>query len=169
MAPDGAEPTLLGVCDGELNPQRHRTSFLTNKVGGQPDWTPALTRPRPRCKLCGALSLLVVQVYCPLDTSPYHRNLHLFACSSAGCGGADAWTVLRSQGLEAGTSQANVPHEPPRSSQPAPLTATDWCSAADDWGEEEDNLLGECDKNGDSQEGGLTSVTEAKDEHLGIV
>lgn len=168
MAPAGAEPTLLGLCDGELDPQRHRTSFLTNKVGGRPDWTPTLTRPRPCCKRCGALSLLVVQVYCPLDSSPYHRNLHLFACPTTGCGGSDAWTVLRSQGLEAEAATANSLHGPP--GQVAPLTATDWCSAADDWGEEaEENWRGHCDENNESQVEEPTALTAAKDGHRGTV
>lgn len=166
MAPAVAEPTLLGLSDGELDPQRHRTSFLTNKVGGRPDWIPALTRPRPCCRRCGAPSLLVVQVYCPLDTSPYHRNLHLFACPVADCGGgADAWTVLRSQCLEAEAAQASGPPGPPVPVQAAPLTATDWCAAADDWGEEEDGW-GEGDerKNSEGQAEEPTAVTEARDE-----
>lgn len=171
-APAAADPTLLGLCDGELDPQRHRTSFLTNKVGGRPDWTPALTRPRPRCRRCGARSLLVVQVYCPLDTSPYHRNLHLFACPSAGCcgsGGADAWTVLRSQCLEAEATGAASPHGTPCPGQAAPLTATDWCAAADDWGDEEEGGWGDGDENSESQVEELTAVTEAKGELRGTV
>lgn len=171
MAPAVAEPTLLGLCDGELDPQRHRTSFLTNKVGGRPDWIPALTRPRPCCRRCGAPSLLVVQVYCPLDTSPYHRNLHLFACPVADCGGgADAWTVLRSQCLEAEAAQASGPPGPPVPVQAAPLTATDWCAAADDWGEEEDGW-GEGDerKNSEGQVEEPPAVTEARDERRGTL
>lgn len=172
MSPAAAEPTLLGLCDGELDPQRHRTSFLTNKVGGRPDWTPALTRPRPCCRRCGRLSLLVVQVYCPLDTSPYHRNLHLFACPSAGCGGsggADAWTVLRSQCLEADAAKATSPHGPPGPGRVAPPTATDWCAAADDWGDGEEDGWGDGNENTKSQLEEPTTVTGAKDELRGTV
>lgn len=169
-APVTAEPTLLGLCDGELDPQRHRTSFLTNKVGGRPDWTPALIRPRPCCRLCGAPSLLVVQVYCPLDTSPYHRNLHLFACPSAACGGADAWTVLRSQCLEAEVAQPSGPAGLPGPGQTVPLTATEWCAAADDWGDEEDGWgEGDEEKNGEAQVEEQTAVTQASDEPRGRV
>uniref|UniRef100_H3C823 Programmed cell death protein 2 C-terminal domain-containing protein n=1 Tax=Tetraodon nigroviridis TaxID=99883 RepID=H3C823_TETNG len=117
MAAGVPEGTLIGLCDGQLDDSKHRPTFLTNKVGGRPDWLPDICRPSPRCRCCGAPSVHVVQVYCPLDASPYHRNLHLFACPGPECSGrSESWTVLRSQGLE------------------APPAATDWCDGADDWG-----------------------------------
>lgn len=171
-APARAEPTLLGLCDGELDPQRHRTSFLTNKVGGRPDWTPTLSRPWPCCRRCGVPSLLVVQVYCPLDASAYHRTLYLFACPSAGCGGtgdADAWTVLRSQCLETEAAKATSPRGPPGPGQATPLTATDWCDAADDWGEEEEDGWGDSGDANRSQVERPAAVPEAQDELGGTV
>ncbi|XP_070686319.1 programmed cell death protein 2-like isoform X2 [Pempheris klunzingeri] len=132
MASPSPERTLIGLCDGELDPNRYRSSYLTNKVGGPPDWPPAVSRRCPRCRRCGAPSALVVQVYCPLEASPYHRTLHLFACPGAGCsGGPEGWTLLRSQSLE---EAARTPSRPP--AQEAPLSATDWCDTADDWGME---------------------------------
>ncbi|XP_054475698.1 LOW QUALITY PROTEIN: programmed cell death protein 2-like [Anoplopoma fimbria] len=128
-----AAPTaLLGLCDAELDSKRHRSSCLTNKLGGAPDWPPHASRTPPRCGRCGAPLAHVVQVYCPLQGSPYHRNLHLFACTSAACSGrSDTWTALRSQSLEERTpSRPDPPQE-------APLAATDWCDTADDWGVEE--------------------------------
>lgn len=138
------ESNLLGVCDGQLDPGRHRSSFLTNKVGGRPDWLPGLRQPSPRCGRCAARSVLVAQVYCPLDASPYHRNLHLFACLGPDC---SSWTVLRSQGLE---TEASGRPEPP---QEAPLAATDWCDTADDWGMEEEEEEGGERKDSLVQEG----------------
>lgn len=129
------ESILLGLNDGELDPNRHRTTFITNKAGGEPDWCHGLRAPCPRCAHCGAPLALVVQIYCPLDVSPpYHRNLHLFACPAAGCNGRGrSWRALRSQSLvdQARTnSHATAAQEPP-------LSATEWCAGADDWGAEE--------------------------------
>ncbi|KAL6106182.1 pdcd2l [Pungitius sinensis] len=132
MASPAQESTLVGLCDGEIDPRRHRCSFLTNKVGGLPDWPPHVCPPPPRCARCGAPLTHVVQVYCPLGGSPYHRNLHLFACPRAACSGrADGWKVLRSQSLEEAPSR-------PDPAQEAPRPATDWCDSADDWGVEEE-------------------------------
>lgn len=135
MSSSAQEVTLLGLCDGQLDPRRHYSSFLTNKVGGEPDWPPVVSGPSPRCGGCGAPSVHVVQVYCPLDTSPYHRNLHLFACPAAECSGRpESWTVLRSQCLEAAAQTRGRPLP----AQDAPLSATDWCDTADDWGTEKE-------------------------------
>ncbi|XP_070764137.1 programmed cell death protein 2-like [Enoplosus armatus] len=136
MASSAQELTLIGLCDGELDSKRHQSSYLTNKVGGQPDWLPVISRQSPRCARCGAPLAHVVQVYCPLEASPYHRNLHLFACPGAECsGGPECWRVLRSQCLEA-VAAAQIPSRPVPA-QEAPLSATDWCDTADDWGMEE--------------------------------
>ncbi|XP_032367428.1 programmed cell death protein 2-like [Etheostoma spectabile] len=133
-SPPAHEPTLLGLCDGELDSRRHVTSFLTNKVGGHPDWLPGISRPAPRCGRCAAPLAHVVQVYCPLEASPYHRNLHLFACPGAACSGrSDGWTVLRSQGPEDRTRSRPSP------AQEAPPAATEWWDTADDWGVEEED------------------------------
>ncbi|XP_060933344.1 programmed cell death protein 2-like [Limanda limanda] len=137
-APDG---TLVGVCDSELDPDRHRSSYLTNKVGGQPDWFPGVCPPCPRCSRCGAPLSHVVQVYCPLAASPYHRSLHLFACPGPGCSrGSQGWRVLRSQGLEDQGPQGGTSRPDPAKEAPRP--ATDWCDTADDWGLEEEEGWG---------------------------
>ncbi|XP_070828588.1 programmed cell death protein 2-like isoform X2 [Chaetodon trifascialis] len=137
MASRAQECTLIGVCDGELQPTRHHSSFLTNKVGGQPDWLPVISRQSPLCGHCRAPLAHVVQVYCPLQSSPYHRNLHLFACAGAKCsGGSGCWRVLRSQCLEAEVAAAQTARRP-APAQEAPLAATDWCDTADDWGVED--------------------------------
>ncbi|XP_071316693.1 programmed cell death protein 2-like isoform X2 [Trachinotus anak] len=153
MASPTQDVNLIGLCDGELDPKKYRSSFLTNKVGGQPDWLPVISRQSPRCGRCGAPLAHVVQVYCPLDASPYHRSLHLFACLGAECSGrSESWTVLRSQCLETEVAAAPSPPAPP---QEAPLSATDWCDTADDWGMEEE---------GDDGWGGVKKDTKAQEE-----
>ncbi|XP_077425039.1 programmed cell death protein 2-like isoform X2 [Vanacampus margaritifer] len=130
---------LLGVCDGELDESKYRTSFLTNKVGGLPDALPGVPRASPRCGRCSAPLAHVVQVYCPLEESPYHRSLQLFACPTAECAGRqESWTALRSQSLHVAGRAARASAEP-EPTKDAPLSASDWCGSADDWGIEEDN------------------------------
>ncbi|XP_028286503.1 programmed cell death protein 2-like isoform X2 [Parambassis ranga] len=136
MASHAQEQILIGLCDGELDSKRYQSSYLTNKVGGQPDWFPVISRQSPRCRRCAALLTHVVQVYCPLDSSPYHRNLHLFACPGTDCSGrSESWTVLRSQGLESEMAAAQ-PASRDAPPQEAALLTTDWCDTADDWGME---------------------------------
>ncbi|KAF3706062.1 Programmed cell death protein 2-like [Channa argus] len=137
MASPTHDLSLIGVCDGDLDPKRYQSSYLTNKVGGHPDWLPVISRLSPRCGRCGAPLAHVVQVYCPLEASPYHRNLHLFACTGADCNGrSECWRVLRSQCLETEVGAGPTLCKP-APAQGAPLTATDWCDTADDWGMEE--------------------------------
>lgn len=123
------EQLLIGLCDGELDHRKHRSSFLTNKIGGEPDWPPGIIRQIPHCSCCSAPLAHVVQVYCPMQGSPYHRNLHVFACCQPGCSGQPgSWTVLRSQCIE-----TSNPSCPPQVAVPS---ATAWCESADDWGME---------------------------------
>lgn len=138
---------LIGVSDGELDPRRFRSSVLTNKVGGQPDWPPVLAPRSPTCGCCGSPLALVVQVYCPLQGSSFHRILHLFGCCRPGCSGQQAgWTALRSQWVEA-------PCQPPPPQGALP-SATDWCESADDWGMEEGGGAEELQDGGLRTEGG---------------
>ncbi|XP_020787724.2 LOW QUALITY PROTEIN: programmed cell death protein 2-like [Boleophthalmus pectinirostris] len=131
MASPGSEMVLVGFCDGELDKKRHQSTFMTNKVGGEPDAPSLLSRHFPRCSRCGSALVTLYQVYCPLEGSPYHRTLHVFACLGDDCSGrSECWRVLRSQCLEADTAR---PTTPP---QELFLSATDWCDSADDWGME---------------------------------
>ncbi|KAM6927000.1 programmed cell death protein 2-like isoform 2-T2 [Lycodopsis pacificus] len=134
MASRAEELTLVGLCDVEIDSKRHTCSFLTNKVGGLPDWSPVTSRRSPRCGRCGAPLAHVLQVYCPLEASRYHRNLHVFACTGAECSGrSDCWKVLRSQCLEEEAAVGRTSSRPDPA-QEAPPSATDWCDTADDWG-----------------------------------
>ncbi|XP_028306904.1 programmed cell death protein 2-like [Gouania willdenowi] len=118
--------TLLGVCDGHIH--RHRCSFLTNKVGGEPDWLLPSVPDTPRCARCGNPLAHVVQVYCPLEVSRYHRNLHVFACPVSECRSL-SWKVLRFQRVETET------HPPRGSARPESTVTkvTDWCEDAEQW------------------------------------
>ncbi|XP_026166371.1 programmed cell death protein 2-like isoform X2 [Mastacembelus armatus] len=155
MASPPQDFTLIGLCDGDLDPNRHRSSYQTNKVGGHPDWLPGISRQCPRCGCCGAPLAHVVQVYCPLDASPSHRNLHLFACLRAECSGrAESWRALRSQALDARVTAATTATMP-APAQEAPLPLTAWCDAADDWGMEEGG-----DGSGGAEEAAASSEAE---------
>ncbi|XP_068595789.1 programmed cell death protein 2-like [Brachionichthys hirsutus] len=157
MASSARELTLIGVCDGDIDPRRHKTSFLTNKVGGPPDWSPLTARQSPCCGRCGSTLVHAVQIYCPLDASRFHRNLHLFACPQSECrGGPQCWRVLRSQCLETAVTASR-----PAPAQEAPRSATAWCDSADDWGVEEEE---EEEEEEDGWSGGKNSHVQVERE-----
>uniref|UniRef100_A0A8D1R4J6 Programmed cell death 2 like n=1 Tax=Sus scrofa TaxID=9823 RepID=A0A8D1R4J6_PIG len=126
------KPVLLGLRDAAV--QGHPTgpgAWTASKLGGVPDSLPAVAAPRPVCEVCGQPLALIVQVYCPLEGSPFHRLLHVFACSLPECrrGGARSWKVFRSQCLQ---KREEEPQDIQK--QENGLTAEDWCEGADDWG-----------------------------------
>ncbi|KAG7259080.1 hypothetical protein CRUP_016712 [Coryphaenoides rupestris] len=138
---------LVGLCDGPLDPERCPPSALTNKIGGSPDLYPGAPRLDPGCSLCGAPLVHVVQVYCPLDGSPYHRTLRLFACTRSACRGRPgSWRALRSQALETEVDRAGSRSRSLETSPvlPNPLAAKDWCDTADDWGDTEGDMEEPC-------------------------
>ncbi|XP_009566232.2 programmed cell death protein 2-like [Cuculus canorus] len=128
---------LLGVRDAAmLGPCRgggQSPAWATNKLGGAADWVPSVQPCCPRCEECGQALAQLVQVYCPLEHSPFHRVAHVFACASKGCSGATrSWKVLRSQYLQAGEKE--TPDHGIKQKQEANFAAKDWCDEADDWG-----------------------------------
>ncbi|KAM4618469.1 programmed cell death protein 2-like [Polymixia lowei] len=134
-----SEEALLGLCDGEIQSGKHSSSYLTNKVGGLPDVLPVVSWKHPVCDVCSAALVHVVQVYCPLAASPLHRQLHVFACSAAGCTGRpQSWKVLRSQCLESEVKPVQLLQPPSDTPAKVPMATTDWCDSADDWGMEEE-------------------------------
>ncbi|KAF3855396.1 hypothetical protein F7725_023451 [Dissostichus mawsoni] len=75
------EVVLLGLSDGDLDPERYRASFKTNKLGGKPDWMlPEPSRQAPRCARCGAPLAHVVQA--PIQEAP---------AASEWCNTAEDW------------------------------------------------------------------------------
>ncbi|XP_002711551.2 programmed cell death protein 2-like isoform X1 [Oryctolagus cuniculus] len=125
-------PVLLGLRDAAVrgNPTGPG-AWTASKLGGLPDALPAVAAPRPACARCAEPLALVVQVYCPLEGSPFHRVLHVFACARPGCGdgGARSWKVFRSQCPQVPEEAAQDPQK-----QEGGLAAEDWCEGADDWG-----------------------------------
>ncbi|XP_069406438.1 programmed cell death protein 2-like [Ovis canadensis] len=126
------KPVLLGLRDAAVHGRPTGPSAWTaSKLGGVPDALPAVAAPRPVCELCRQPLALVVQVYCPLEGSPFHRLLHVFACPRPECGsgGARSWKVFRSQCLQMREKETQNAQK-----QENGLTAEDWCQGADDWG-----------------------------------
>ncbi|XP_036877425.1 programmed cell death protein 2-like isoform X2 [Manis javanica] len=123
---------LLGFRDAEVpGHPKGPGAWVASKLGGLPDALPAVAEPSPVCERCRQPLALVVQVYCPLEGSPFHRLLHVFACPYPRCrsGGARSWKVFRSQCLQTREEAARDSQK-----QENGLAAEDWCEGADDWG-----------------------------------
>ncbi|KAK2088192.1 programmed cell death protein [Saguinus oedipus] len=132
------KPVLLGLRDAPVHGSPTGPGAWTaSKLGGIPDALPTVAAPRPVCQRCGQRLALVVQVYCPLEGSPFHRLLHVFACACPGCstGGARSWKVFRSQCLQVPEREAQDAQKQENS-----LAAEDWCEGADDWGSDTEEL-----------------------------
>ncbi|XP_060109870.1 programmed cell death protein 2-like [Heteronotia binoei] len=135
-------PVLLGLCDAAVplptagsGPSRLRFQGAASKLGGAPDCVPSVTLAHPFCGICRAVLMHVVQLYCPLEGSPFHRVLNVFACAKKSCWGkSESWKVLRSQYLEVQGKEMQVCK--PKQKQESLIAAKDWCDGADDWGED---------------------------------
>ncbi|XP_045747190.1 programmed cell death protein 2-like isoform X2 [Mirounga angustirostris] len=126
------KPVLLGLRDTAVRGRPTGPGAWTaSKLGGLPDALPAVAAPRPVCERCRQPLALVVQVYCPLEGSPFHRLLHVFACPFPRCGrgGTRSWKVFRSQCLQMREREAQDAQK-----QENGLAAEDWCEGAGDWG-----------------------------------
>ncbi|XP_051017854.1 programmed cell death protein 2-like [Acomys russatus] len=129
------KPVLLGLRDAAVKGSpRGPAAWTASKLGGVPDSLPAVPAPGPRCGRCAQPLALVVQVYCPLQGSPFHRLLHVFACARPGCGSGGggesrSWKVFRSQCLQ-------VPERETWDAQKQGngLEAEHWCEGSHDWG-----------------------------------
>lgn len=106
-----------------------------NKIGGYPDFfTGNLLSSAPSCACCHAPLILVVQVYCPLEASHYHRLLHIFCCTEPKCwGNSRSWRVLRSQSVD--PPCARQERKEPAASHWQGAALADWCGGAEEWGE----------------------------------
>ncbi|XP_044289859.1 programmed cell death protein 2-like [Varanus komodoensis] len=130
---------LLGLRDaavprgsGPAGPPLHGAA---SKLGGSPDRIPSVVLVHPACGICGASLVHIVQVYCPLEGSPFHRIINVFACAKESCwGNMESWKALRTQYLQVqrkGQQDWNL--EQKEECIPA---AKGWCEEADDWGED---------------------------------
>ncbi|XP_010004534.1 PREDICTED: programmed cell death protein 2-like [Chaetura pelagica] len=103
-----------------------------SKQNNAPDWPPSVRAGAPRCGLCGRPLAHLVQVYCPLEGSPFHRLANVFACAGRSCWGAPrSWKVLRSQYLQ--TQEKAAEDHSVKQKQAPNFAAKDWCDEADDW------------------------------------
>lgn len=126
------KPVLLGLRDVAVHgSSTGPSSWTASKLGGVPDVLPGLAAPCPECERCRQPLALVVQVYCPLEGSPFHRQLHVFACARPRCGdlGVRSWKVFRSQCLEVREKKTQNAQN-----QENDLATENWCEGADDWG-----------------------------------
>ncbi|MCJ8735815.1 hypothetical protein PDJAM_G00251930 [Pangasius djambal] len=131
------ESPLIGVCDGGIDKKKD-TYYYTNKIGGCPDLIPGLSNPHHQCTLCRGFLSHVVQIYCPLAASPYHRTINVFACTAPQCHGKlETWKALRSQCLESEIKEASECQSSDRT-----VSTTDWCDDADDWGMDSEETVG---------------------------
>nr|XP_055047776.1 programmed cell death protein 2-like [Misgurnus anguillicaudatus] len=141
MATTVHETVLIGVCDGAID--KKTTSYCTNKIGDIPDLLPVITLQYPKCTLCQKGLSHVVQVYCPLAASSYHRTTNVFACTNPQCfGKSESWIVLRSQCLDddiKALSSKQVNNSSPCAA--SSMSRTDWCDEADDWGMEDEDQI----------------------------
>lgn len=130
-----AKSILLGFEDEYITDKnKAAVNFTTNKIGGKPDW-PYKNIDNPICSLCQLSSPLVLQIYAPLENSPYNRTLYLFACINPNCWNqAESWTCLRLQTLEQETDKI--------STVTPTVDTNDWCQGADDW-DEDNNAIEE--------------------------
>ncbi|XP_063801498.1 programmed cell death protein 2-like [Pseudophryne corroboree] len=136
LAPSLGQRVLLGFKDAALEDKG--SSWDVSKIGGLPDAPPHVTLLFPSCPLCSSVLCHVVQVYCPLEGSQYHRVIHVFACSKKPCWGKhESWVALRSQGLEEHKPQITQSV----SQQENKMSAADWCDDANNWGFDSDEPL----------------------------
>uniref|UniRef100_A0A8C1PNL7 Programmed cell death 2-like n=1 Tax=Cyprinus carpio TaxID=7962 RepID=A0A8C1PNL7_CYPCA len=138
MATSIHETVLIGICDGVID-QKKNTSYRTNKTGDRADLLPVITLQQPTCALCQRGLSQVVQIYCPLAASPYHRTINVFACTNPQCSGkSESWIVLRSQCLD-----DDIKSRQNNKTTESAMSRTDWCDEADDWGMDDDEQVEE--------------------------
>ncbi|XP_066149738.1 programmed cell death protein 2-like [Euwallacea fornicatus] len=123
----------------ELITDKHiaQIDFTTNKLGGKPDY-PYCTAKFDQhiiCPLCKIPCRLIVQIYAPLENSTFHRTLYVFACINTICWNRqESWTCLRVQVKNFQTNTTQLQENVPKK-----LNSKDWCSEADDWGDNDNN------------------------------
>lgn len=127
----------LGYEDEIINNKNQALiNYSVNKIGGHPDWPAEKINFQSKCPLCGLHRLQILQCYAPLDNSPYHRTLYVFACVNPNCWiQSESWACIRSQ-FQADTKELTptVVAIPPEN--------LSWCSDADQWDDNGDSVNG---------------------------
>ncbi|KAF1806252.1 programmed cell death protein 2 [Mucor lusitanicus] len=92
------EPSvLLGIPDGDI--EVDNDAYIT-KLGGLPVWLEPSKPPSSKvceCRICHNPMYLIFQSYVPLQESPYHRVLYVWACNRRSCMRKEgSFSVIRS-------------------------------------------------------------------------
>jgi len=129
---------LLGFADVEVK-ETDSVDWTSNKVAGLPDWFASVNIDQyPQCGLCTANLYHLVQMYCPLLNSTFHRTLNVFGCINKTCWNkSQSIVVMRSQELEVKTATKVKTQE--RVSCDDWGGASTWCDGDDDWGNVDDD------------------------------
>ena len=80
----------LGFASPPSHPLRLSRAYFPSKVGGRPAWLNAEHPPSAsalRCSACSSPLSFLLQLYCPVRSSPalFHRTLFLFICRRQQC------------------------------------------------------------------------------------
>ena len=85
------------------------------------------------CQLCHTTIQLICQIYAPLENSPYHRTLYVFACIQPPC-----WNDSKSWKCFRGQFKASETLQPPKEETQQPAFTLDW-GVDSDWGDDDDD------------------------------
>ncbi|CAH8858364.1 unnamed protein product [Trichobilharzia szidati] len=90
---------LLGYIGSQIHEQS--LSIFENTFGGDLITLPSIQPPpleKIKCMQCSESMDFLMQLYCPIGDSEYHRNLYFFVCLKRPCQvSGNNWRVLRSQ------------------------------------------------------------------------
>ncbi|KAI5712151.1 hypothetical protein M8J75_006242 [Diaphorina citri] len=152
----------LGFIDEQIRESGSSSvDFTANKIGGKPVWTTDINNSTPSCKICGIKLVLVVQLYAPLENSPYHRSLFVFACINSNCWNQNkSWVCIRCQVIDP-TYTVNNPTQ--QSKVAVNQNLSQWCGDADDWGSDSEAD----DENGNIETGMDNLTVSGEDSNLG--
>ncbi|KAL1513246.1 hypothetical protein ABEB36_002679 [Hypothenemus hampei] len=132
---------LLGYVDEPISERyKNQMDFTIDKIGGCPDYPHGTSDiiGQVKCNLCKQMCRLIVQIYAPIENCNDHRILYLFACISPSCWNKnESWTCLRIQVRNEDVSSKST------ALSSRTMNSIDWCSEADDWGEEDNVNLDE--------------------------
>ncbi|CAO1616898.1 unnamed protein product [Parajaminaea phylloscopi] len=96
---DSVTNVQLGLADGELE-DGDESNPLVSRIGGQAAWLPTASVPPAEvatCKHCKNVMELLVQIFAPLEGSPYDRIILAWGCARPVCQrkGAGSLRVVR--------------------------------------------------------------------------
>lgn len=84
---DSVTNVQLGLADGSLEGD-DEANPLVSRIGGRVAWLPTQAIPPPSmatCLHCKTQMELLVQIFAPLEDSPYDRTLLAWGCARPAC------------------------------------------------------------------------------------